>query len=136
MPRLSDPRRLPRRNHYQEGPGFLLLATQGGRPPRSGQSARPAQAESDARVRGESDARAMSLPPCLAPLEARLSTTCGGPSPPPHTMWWCGEEAGAPGRIRTRDHLIRSPKLARLPSLPYFVLSRAARTARFGPKSG
>jgi transposase InsO family protein len=43
MPRLSDPRRLPRRNHYQEGPGFLLLATQGGRPPRSGQSARPAQ---------------------------------------------------------------------------------------------
>ncbi|HUE47387.1 MAG TPA: helix-turn-helix domain-containing protein [Aestuariivirgaceae bacterium] len=33
MPRLSDPRRLPRRNHYQEGPGFLFLATQGGRPP-------------------------------------------------------------------------------------------------------
>ncbi|MEO7295075.1 MAG: helix-turn-helix domain-containing protein [Candidatus Limnocylindria bacterium] len=33
MPRLSDPRRLPRRNHYQEGPGFLFVATQGGRPP-------------------------------------------------------------------------------------------------------
>ena len=33
MPRLSDPRRLPRRNHYQEGPDFLFLATQGGRPP-------------------------------------------------------------------------------------------------------
>ncbi len=33
----SDPRRLPRRNHYQEGPGFLFVATQGGRPP-----ARPA----------------------------------------------------------------------------------------------
>ncbi len=32
MPRLSD-RRLPRRNHYQEGPGFLFVATQGGRPP-------------------------------------------------------------------------------------------------------
>ena len=31
----SDPRRLPRRNHYQEGPGFLFLATQGGRPPRA-----------------------------------------------------------------------------------------------------
>jgi len=29
----SDPRRLPRRNHYQEGPGFLFVATQGGRPP-------------------------------------------------------------------------------------------------------
>ena len=29
----SDPRRLPRRNHYQEGPGFLFLATENGRPP-------------------------------------------------------------------------------------------------------
>jgi transposase len=29
----SNPRRLPRRNHYQEGPGFLFVATQGGRPP-------------------------------------------------------------------------------------------------------
>ena len=28
----SDPSRLPRRNHYQEGPGFLFVATQGGRP--------------------------------------------------------------------------------------------------------
>jgi len=43
MPRLSDPGRLPRRNHYQEGPGFLFLATQGGRPPGSGQLVRPAQ---------------------------------------------------------------------------------------------
>lgn len=34
MPLRSDPRRLPRRNHYQEGPDFLFLATQGGRPPR------------------------------------------------------------------------------------------------------
>lgn len=32
MPLRSDPGRLPRRNHYQEGPGFLFLATQGGRP--------------------------------------------------------------------------------------------------------
>ena len=31
----SDPRRLPRRNHYQEGPGFLFLATENGRPPLS-----------------------------------------------------------------------------------------------------
>jgi len=28
----ANPRRLPRRNHYQEGPGFLFVATQGGRP--------------------------------------------------------------------------------------------------------
>jgi transposase InsO family protein len=38
MPEISsrtyaNPRRLPRRNHYQEGPGFLFVATQGGRPP-------------------------------------------------------------------------------------------------------
>src|SRR5450759_4203737 len=32
MPLKSDPRRLPRRNHYQEGPDFLFVATQGGRP--------------------------------------------------------------------------------------------------------
>jgi transposase InsO family protein len=32
MPLRSDPRRLPRRNHYQEGPDFLFLATQGGHP--------------------------------------------------------------------------------------------------------
>ena len=31
----ADPRRLPRRNHYQEGPGFLFVSTQGGRPPDS-----------------------------------------------------------------------------------------------------
>jgi hypothetical protein len=30
MPIKSNPRRLPRRNHYQEGPGFLFVATQGG----------------------------------------------------------------------------------------------------------
>ena len=29
----ANPRRLPRRNHHQEGPGFLFVATQGGRPP-------------------------------------------------------------------------------------------------------
>lgn len=29
----ANPRRLPRRNHYQEGPDFLFVATQGGRPP-------------------------------------------------------------------------------------------------------
>lgn len=33
MPLRSDPGRLPRRNHYQAGPNFLFLATQGGRPP-------------------------------------------------------------------------------------------------------
>ena len=30
----SDPHRRPLRNTYQEGPGFLFLATRGGRPPR------------------------------------------------------------------------------------------------------
>jgi len=29
----AKPRRLARRNHYQEGPGFLFVATQGRRPP-------------------------------------------------------------------------------------------------------
>lgn len=29
----ANPRRLPRRNHYREGPDFLFVATQGGRPP-------------------------------------------------------------------------------------------------------
>jgi transposase len=29
----ANPRRLSRRNHCQEGPGFLFVATQGGRPP-------------------------------------------------------------------------------------------------------
>jgi transposase len=33
MPLKSGPGRLLRRNHYQEGPDFLFLATQGGRPP-------------------------------------------------------------------------------------------------------
>jgi hypothetical protein len=28
-----NPRRLPRQNHYKEGPGCLFVATQGGRPP-------------------------------------------------------------------------------------------------------
>jgi transposase InsO family protein len=40
----SDPRRLPRRNHYQEGPGFLFVATQGGRPPETAVEQTPAAA--------------------------------------------------------------------------------------------
>lgn len=36
----SDPSRLPRRNHYQEGPGFLFLATENGRPPSASEPAR------------------------------------------------------------------------------------------------
>lgn len=42
MPLKSDPKRLPRRNHYQEGPDFLFLATQGGRPPTIGITPGPA----------------------------------------------------------------------------------------------
>lgn len=38
----ANPRRLPRRNHYQEGPGFLFVATQGGRPPEAGLQRRQA----------------------------------------------------------------------------------------------
>lgn len=34
MPSPTDLHRLPFRRHFQEGPGFLFLATQGGRPPR------------------------------------------------------------------------------------------------------
>ena len=38
----ANPRRLPRRNHYQEGPDFLFVATQGGRPPAEGDRRIPA----------------------------------------------------------------------------------------------
>jgi transposase InsO family protein len=48
MPLRSDPGRLPRRNHYQEGPGFLFLATQGGRPPTT---RLPGSCASDVRLR-------------------------------------------------------------------------------------
>ena len=44
MPRKSDPHRLPRRNQYQEGPGFLFLATENGRPPLTMQPDRVASA--------------------------------------------------------------------------------------------
>ena len=39
----ANPRRLPRRNHYQEGLGFLFVATQGGRPPDGLVDGRPAR---------------------------------------------------------------------------------------------
>lgn len=42
MPIKSDPRRLPRRNHFQEGLGFLFVATHGGRPVGSIAAATPA----------------------------------------------------------------------------------------------
>ena len=38
----SNPRRLPRRNHFQEGPGFLFLATENGRPPTTSEPRRMA----------------------------------------------------------------------------------------------
>jgi hypothetical protein len=43
---------------------------------------------------------------------------------------------GAPGGIRTPDLLIRSPMPADASSLPCFVVSRAARAARFRLESG
>lgn len=45
----SDPRRFLRRHHYQEGPGFLFLATQNGRPARK--PPRPSLAEVRRRMR-------------------------------------------------------------------------------------
>jgi len=54
MPQLfatteSDPRRFVRRHHYQEGSGFLFLATQNGRP--AGQAPRPSFKEVRRRMR-------------------------------------------------------------------------------------
>jgi hypothetical protein len=46
-----------------------------------------------------------------------------------------GQEAGAPGGIRTPDLLIRSPMPAGAASLPRFVLNRAAGAARIGVRS-
>ena len=54
MPLRSDPGRLPRRNHYQEGPGFLFVATQGGRPP-GRRTARRAWRPSSGAAAGRSD---------------------------------------------------------------------------------
>ena len=45
----SDPRRGVRRNRYQEGPGFLFIATQNGRP--AGEPVRPSLAEVRRRMR-------------------------------------------------------------------------------------
>lgn len=45
----SDPRRWTRRHHYQEGPDFLFLATQNGRP--AGEPQRPSLAEVRRRMR-------------------------------------------------------------------------------------
>ena len=44
-------RRLLRRNHYQEGPGFLFVATQGRRPPEGIAQARRAATERRANPR-------------------------------------------------------------------------------------
>ena len=52
MPLRSDPGRLPRRNHYQEGPGFLFVATQGGRPPEADVAAGASRAWSGVARRG------------------------------------------------------------------------------------
>ncbi len=43
--------------------------------------------------------------------QGRLSTRCGICCSRPHNMLWGGEEAGAPGGIRTPDLLIRSQLL-------------------------
>lgn len=50
-----DPKRFTRRYHYQQGPGFLFVATQGGRPPPA--QAHPSLAATRARMRAVRVAR-------------------------------------------------------------------------------
>ena len=56
---LSDPRRRTRRHHYQQGPDFLFLATQNGRPVLEG-APRPAELD-DVRRRMRSVRRALEI---------------------------------------------------------------------------
>src|SRR6187399_701959 len=108
MPLKSDPRRLPRRNHYQEGPDFLFLATHGGRPPRTVASATPADA-----VR-----RRMGAVRQWAEGEA-LDAVCVGAGCSRATLFrWRDrfERAGIEGlrhRPRAGDHTDLAPELER-----------------------
>jgi transposase len=67
-----DPKRRTRRHHYQEGPGFLFVATQGGRPP---------QALPDASLkRVRERMRAVRLAKESGALEACRQMGCSRPS--------------------------------------------------------
>jgi len=70
MPLRSDPRRLARRNHYQEGPGFLFLATQGGRP--TGVDMAP---DTAGIVRLREYCERLDRDPATVPIVARPGTT-------------------------------------------------------------
>ncbi len=70
--RASDPKRLTRRHHYQQGPGFLFLATQGGRPPSD--RIRPSLARVRERMRAVRLAREHGV------AVARRETGCSRPS--------------------------------------------------------
>ncbi|MEJ7697756.1 MAG: hypothetical protein WKF78_14345 [Candidatus Limnocylindrales bacterium] len=79
----ANPRRLPRRNHYQEGPGFLFVASQGGRPP-DGSRASSAQAAALRRRRRPRSGAGPTAKrsPRSAPSSAAVGRACsaGGPA--------------------------------------------------------
>jgi hypothetical protein len=78
----------------------------------------------------------MSPASMLGAVGGWLSTTCGSSGPAlPHPLWG-EEEAGAPGRIRTRDHLIRSPRPARPPSAPISCSTEPPERLGFGRNPG
>ena len=58
MPRPWDPQRLPRRNHYQEGPDFLFVATRG-------------RSSAEGRTTRRDRQRGPSPPPCIASTGGR-----------------------------------------------------------------
>ncbi len=103
----DDPRRWVRRHHYQEGPGFLFLATQGGRPAES--SPRPAQLE---RVRRRMRAVRVARQDGVSAAARRL-----GYSPRALHYWLAAYEArGIAGLV---DHAQRPQRLR--PSVPAWV---------------
>src|SRR5438093_541469 len=108
MPLRSDPRRLPRRNHYQEGPDFLFLATQGGHPPTSTSPVSPVVA---VRLR----ARALRVWRDGAPIE----TVCAQAGCSRATLFRWRDRfetdaiAGLLNRPRPGDHTDLAPELER-----------------------
>jgi transposase len=99
----ANPRRLPRRNHYQEGPGFLFVATEGGRPP--GDVAPRAQAVIVRRRRVA--LRRWTNGESIATICADLG--CGGAS---LFRWRVRYEADG------LDGLLRGPRIGRASELP------------------
>lgn len=80
----SDPGRLPRRNHYQEGPGFLFVATQGSRPLMSdaGRSVADTARTRARAIRAWSDGASVGVSALLAGAAARRSSAGATASTP------------------------------------------------------